>query len=240
MRYCPPCRRYVSGAAFSCAGCGVAAAKLPYVGPDEPPQGAQTRVELAAPVIPARVVPLHAAPQARRGRARLAPALLVAGLGFAGLCGVAGSSAPGTADAQGSRPFVTPPSLGEPPLGGAGHVPWRGGPGATGEPVTGPAPDVTPSGRQPGVVGATEGVAAVAPAPGSSAPGSSATGYSSSFASLLPEMAPPTAAGNPVSLPSTAPSSASVPSTSTPPPRSGPPSVAPSPSCTLELLGLCL
>ncbi|RAG81083.1 hypothetical protein DN069_34575, partial [Streptacidiphilus pinicola] len=115
----------------------------------------------------------------RRGRAgRLAPALLLAGLGFAGLCTVAGSSGPGgTASAQGAVP-PSVPALTGPGLGGDPVVPQV--PGSGGASVAAAGPTAVPS-TQPTRIDDTAAAAAVAPAPTTSA-----TGSSSSLAALPP------------------------------------------------------
>ncbi|MEY9872945.1 hypothetical protein ABH931_002426 [Streptacidiphilus sp. MAP12-33] len=263
MRYCPTCRRYVNGA-YSCAGCGIDATKLPYVGPDEPLTRRQPVLPALAESVPQRepetvaspappersrrVTATHAVvPLARRPRAgRLAPALLVAGLGFAGLCAVAGSAAPGgSAAAQGSAP------LSAPTLGGLGQ--WGGGQGspvggaaAPGLPGGGATPTNAPTG-EPGAAGDTVPVAAVAPASTDPAAPTastvSTTGSSPSLAPLAPvaDTSPATAPGTPVTTPT--PATPTTTATSTPTTRSGPtpaPAAAPAPTCALQLLVLCL
>jgi hypothetical protein len=189
------------------------------------------------------VLALHAAPPARRARAGgLAPALLAAGLGFAGLCAVAGSAAPGgTASAQGA---AAPALGGGPGLSGgdAPVLPVTGaGPtdpanlGIPSTPGTAPHPAATPSSR-PTRIDDTAAVAVVAPAPTTST-----AGFATSLVALPPAATPTVVPSTPVSV--TPPTSATpTPSAPAPTPRSAPTSVAAasSPSCLVDLLGLCV
>ena len=235
LRYCPTCRRYVNGA-LSCPGCGVAATGLPLAAIELPPQPAtKARPPAVAPrsvrsaARPttsriARPAPHPSAPRSRlvpgRGQRgfplrRLAFALLIAGLGVAVLCGIAG---------VGSSPGPTGRSSTGRAMGGGGN-------GGTTAP-TSTASATQPAGAPMAVAEATvavEAPAALAPSALIAPPVAPAP---------APAGTPPLVPSNPA-IAGTGQSPAPAPITPT---AGASPSPSPSPatSCLLRLLVLCL